>query len=311
MSKKVRISVIASAVPAIESAVSLEAAVGKVTDYLRDQIAQVLPDKPDLIVLPECCDRPRNYGGRFDYCRIRGNRVCEALADVARQNRCYVTYPAVRSMPDGSWRNSTQLFDRQGKCAAIYDKYHPVAGEKGEIESGIMPGTEAVIAECDFGRVGFAICFDLNFDEIREKYVKAKPDLMLFSSMYHGGMMQAYWAYSGRMFFAASISGIGGYILSPVGELIAKSSNYYNYITTVINLDYVVAHLDYNWERLSAMRAKYGAGVQVIDPGYLGAVLVSSETEGMRAHDMAKEFELELLDDYFARSLAIQARYRK
>jgi hypothetical protein len=129
--------------------------------------------------------------------------------------------------------------------------------------------------------------------------------------MYHGGLMQAYWAYSGRMFFAAAISGKGGFILSPVGELIAKSTNYFNYVTAIVNLDYVVVHLDYNWERLKAMRAKYGDKAQVFDPGYLGAVLVSSEADDISAREMAREFDLELLDDYFARSLKIQAQHRQ
>ena len=50
MAKKMKISVIASSVPIIDASLPLEAVVGKVTDYLRDQIAQVLPDKPDLML---------------------------------------------------------------------------------------------------------------------------------------------------------------------------------------------------------------------------------------------------------------------
>lgn len=310
MARKIKISVVASSGPAVDASLSLEAGVGKATDHLRGQIAQVLPDKPDLIVLPEACDRPSNFNGQkiFDYYHLRGERVLEALAGIAREHSCYITYPAIRSLPDGTWRNSVQLIDRRGAVVAIYDKYHPLVSE---IEAGIKSGTDAVVAECDFGRVGFAICFDLNFDEIRQKYLKARPDLMLFCSMYHGGLMQAYWAYSGRMFFAASVSGVGGFIISPVGALVKKSTNYFNYVTAGINLDCVVAHLDFNWERLSALRAKYGAKVQIIDPGYLGSVLVSSEADNISARDMAREFELELLDDYFARSLAVQAQHRK
>ena len=59
------------------------------------------------------------------------------------------------------------------------------------------------------------------------------------------------------------------------------------------------------------MGAKYGSKVQVFDPGYLGSVLVSSEADDISARDMAQEFELELLDDYLARSLAVQAQHRK
>lgn len=308
MARKVKISVISSPAPAVDPSAPLQTVVETMADYWRDQITQVLPDKPDLIVLPECCDRPSNQKDTFKYYQARGSQILESLAGQARQNHCYLTYPAVRLLPDGTWRNSVQLIDRQGRVIAVYDKYHPVISEN---EQGILSGTDAVIADCDFGRVGFAICFDLNFDEIRRKYVVARPDLTLFCSMYHGGLMQSYWAYSVRMFLASAISGVGGFIHSPVGELVAKSTNYFNFVTAVVNLDYVVAHLDFNWERLKAMRAKYGAKVQVFDPGYLGSVLVSSEADNISARDMAREFELELLDDYLTRSLAFQEQHRK
>lgn len=44
--------------------------------------------------------------------------------------------------------------------------------------------------------------------------------------------------------------------------------------------------------------------VTISDPGCLGSVLISSEHETISVDEMIKEFEIELLDDYFARSLA-------
>jgi hypothetical protein len=63
-------------------------------------------------------------------------------------------------------------------------------------------------------------------------------------------------------------------------------------------------HLDYNWERLRRVKAKYGPKVKITDPGCLGCVLIASEHETISVDDMIKEFEIELLDDYFVRSLA-------
>ena len=51
------------------------------------------------------------------------------------------------------------------------------------------------------------------------------------------------------------------------------------------------------------MKKKYGPDVKITDPGYLGAVLVSSEHETINVDEMIKEFQIELLDDYFKRSL--------
>ena len=71
-----------------------------------------------------------------------------------------------------------------------------------------------------------------------------------------------------------------------------------------MNLDCKVAHLDFNWEKLTSLKAGYGPGVSIYDPGYLGSVLISSETDDKTSDDLVREFEIELLDDYWVRSLA-------
>lgn len=312
MARHVRISAIGAHPPSLDRALKPSAVTSEMTRHLVTEIKQVLPDRPDLIVLPEMCDLPSNYEyssevGR-NYLTGRGDAILEVLGALAREHHCYITYPAVRALDDGTFRNSIQFIDRQGDVLATYDKYHPTLWE---IEACILPGTRAVVAECDFGRVGFAICFDLNFDELRLQYVKASPELIVFSSMYHGGLMQNYWAYSCRAHFAGAISGTtGGYIHSPVGEPIAHSTNYYNYITATINLDCRVAHLDYNWEPLNALRAQYGPKVKVFDPGHLGVVLISSETDEFTVDQVVREFGIELLDHYFARALDQQTSTR-
>ncbi|MBN1401687.1 MAG: carbon-nitrogen hydrolase family protein [Anaerolineae bacterium] len=280
-------------------------AVREMIAFWRGRLDQVLPDQPDLIVLPEACDCYPSHSleERRRYYRVRGDQVRGALAEVARKHRCYIAYSAAREMADGSWRNSTQLLDRQGEVLGIYDKNHLVVTE---IEAGFLCGSAAPVMACDFGRVGCAICFDLNFDELRSQYAAAQPDLILFSSMYHGGLMQPYWAYTCRAHLVGAIAGPPSAILSPVGHTIASSTNYLDYCTATVNLDCRVVHLDFNWEKLRAMKAKYGRGVSIHDPGYLGAVLIASQSQDVSCAELVQEFEIELLDDYWRRSLAAQ-----
>lgn len=281
-----------------------QAAVDNMIEFWKGKLSQVLPDRPDLIVMPEASDRyPRHsMKERLAYYRVRGNQVRDWLAGVASRHQCHIAYSAVREMPDGTWRNSTQIIGRNGMVLGIYDKNHVAIFET--TEGGILCGRDAPIIECDFGRVGCAICFDLNFDEIREKYVRSRPDLIIFSSMYHGGLMQSYWAYSCRAHLVTAIAGHPSRVLSPVGNELASTTNYYDFVTTTVNLDCKVVHLDGNWDKLKAMREKYGPEVSVFDPGYLGAVLIASETDRLTSDDLIKEFEIELLDEYMTRSIA-------
>ena len=277
--------------------------VDRVIAHWQGRFAQVLPDKPDLIVVPEVCDRPAGLprDKQLAYYKVRGNQVCDFFAELARENNCYIVYSAVREMADGSRRNSSVLLDRKGQVVGVYNKNHVVIEET--TKSGILCGREAPVFDCDFGRVAMAICFDLNFDELRLKYVKAKPDLIIFSSMYHGGLMQAYWAYSCRCHFVGAIAGLPCQIHNPLGELLASSTNYHDYVVADVNLDCRVAHLDYNWSRFRALKQKYGPKVKITDPGYLGSVLLASEHDTIGIDQMVKEFDIELLDDYMARAL--------
>ena len=172
------------------------------------------------------------------------------------------------------------------------------------MDQGIKAGSETPVFQCDFGSVGCVICFDLNFDELREKYEKLKPDIMLFPSMYHGGLEQSKWAYSCRSFFVCSFGSTDApsEIRNPLGEVVASSTNYFNYAVATINLDRKLVHLDYNWEKLIALKKKYVDKVIIADPGKLGVVLITSEHSKISAADMVKEFNIELVDDYFNRA---------
>lgn len=303
MANYVKISTIGTPFKPFDPGVSNEEAVKGMMDYLQSEVDRVLPDRPDLIVLPEAADRPSNYSiERYrEYYKVRGDRVLEFFGNIARNNNCNIVYNTVREAADGTPRNSTRIIGRNGEVVGTYDKNHPVISE---IDEGVMCGNSAPIIECDFGRVACVICFDIIFDELRLKYVKQKPDLVVFTSMFHGGLMQNYWAYSCRSYFVGSvIDGKPSTIISPVGQVVASSTEYFGFTTAVVNLDYAVVFLDYNWERITEMKKKYGTRVKISDPGNLGAVLITSETDEFTMKQIVKEFELELIDDYIARSL--------
>ncbi|MBT7298110.1 MAG: carbon-nitrogen hydrolase family protein [Victivallales bacterium] len=307
MSRPVTISSLGPAPMAGNADTPFDQAVEQMIAYWRGHFAQVLPDRPDLIVVPEACDRypAMPIERRLEYYSYRGDRVRDFFAEVAAENSCYMAYSASRDMPDGTRRNSTQIIDRQGQVAGIYNKNHVVVEET--TKGGILCGKDAPVIECDFGTVGCAICFDLNFAPIRERYAASQPDLIVFCSMYHGGLMQNYWAYNCRAHFVGSICNDQCTVIDPLGEQIATSTNYHHRLTTTVNLDCKLAHLDYNGGKFRAMKAKYGRGVEIKDPGHLGCVLLTSWLEDKSIDDLVAEFEIELLDDYMARALAHHA----
>lgn len=280
-----------------------QAAVDFMIERLKKEIDLALPDKPDLIVLPEACDRfaAMDRPAKAEYYRVRGDQILDFLRKVAADNHCYIVYSAGRTMPDGTGRNSSQLIGRDGKVVGIYNKNYPVPAET--TEGGTLCGKDAPVFETDFGRVAMAICFDLNFQELLERYAAQKPDLIIFSTRYHGGLMQGFWAYRARAHFIGCCSIAESTVVNPLGQTIGRSTNYFNRVTATINLDCKVIHYDGNVGKLRAVKAKYGPGVTILDPGHLGSVLLTSELPDVSAADMVKEFGIETWDEYYERSM--------
>ncbi len=299
----VKIATIGTVSPQFEKGTDPQIMVDRMIEFLQTELNHVLPDLPDLIVLPEACDRPKglNTEEQFAYFKVRGKQVLDYFREVAKENNCNIAFGTKRLDDDGSWRNSCIVLNRKGEIAGIYNKNFPTVGE---MEAGIKAGNEAPIIKLDFGTVGCAICFDLNFEELLWKYQKTQPDILLFPSMYHGGLVQNYWAYTARAFFVSAIgfSKLPSEIRNPFGDIIATTTNYFDFVVTTVNLDCRLVHLDFNWEKLTALKNKYGDNVTIYDPGKVGAVLVISEHEKISANEMISEFNIELLDDYLKHS---------
>lgn len=278
------------------------ASMGKqIQHVLRENLLNVLCDAPDLVVLPENCNRPEGYAPNKDrqYFADTDAQFEEMIRSLARDFHANILYPAY-VFEAGRTFNSMRLYDRQGQLSGRYDKAFPTMGE---IEDwGITPGSMPELMHCDIGSLAGVICFDLNFDQLRQHYAKLRPDIVAFSSMYHGGFKQQLWAYSCRAHFVGCIAGPQNRILLPTGEAVASSTNYYPYTVGRINLDGVLLHLDLNMPRLERMKRKYGARVKVSDPGFLAPVYVSAEADELHVRDLIREFELELLDDYYDRA---------
>lgn len=302
MAKKITISLLGPEPYRLPYQDDLDGLVTAMKQHWEEELSKVLCDRPDLIVVPEACDRYPDFTmqERLRYYEARQNRIRDFFSEVCLTNHCNIAYSAARLLPDGSYRNSTQLLDRYGNVAGIYNKNHLVVTEVSEAR--MLCGKETPVFHLDFGRVCCAICFDLNFEELRRKYEKLNPDIILFSSMYHGGLVQNEWAYHCHSYFAGAIAGLPCAVINPLGEVVAHSTNYHSYVTTRINLDYQVLHLDFNWEKLRAAKEKYGSSIEIRDPGFLGAVMLTSESEEFSAADIVREFHMEPLDDYFARS---------
>lgn len=100
--------------------------------------------------------------------------------------------------PDGKVANRAFLFGPSGTLIARYDKVHmfDVDLDKGESwrESATYePGRSACVADLPFGRIGFAICYDLRFPHLFRSEALSGAQLLTVPAAFTRQTGEAHW----------------------------------------------------------------------------------------------------------------------
>ena len=283
----------------------------KMIAYLKSKMDVVVADKPDIIVTPEHAD---NYAWlpldqKLQWMNQRGETIYNFMRDYAKKHRCYIVFATYRYRGDvgkNSWSNCAILIDRDGDCIGVYDKNYLTIGE---MENGVIPGKEAVVVDTDFGRVGMVICFDLNFWDLMKRYADLKPDILTFSSFYHGAYMQNTWAHRCESYLLGATIGntIDKNVVGPAGEVLAREHSGLNWISIDINTNFKVLHWDNNREKIMEAKKKYGRVLDVHTPNECGLLPVFSNDPNIPIEKILKEFEIESWSDYYQRSVKMRS----
>ena len=86
------------------------------------------------------------------------------MSVLAKKHNTYILCPIDRH--SGTSRlNTAVLLDRNGKVACLYNKVFPYWAEF-DLHPPVDVGEDAPVYTADFGKVGLAICFDVNFPEV-------------------------------------------------------------------------------------------------------------------------------------------------
>jgi predicted amidohydrolase len=220
-------------------------------------------DKPDLFLLPEVFLLNDVPGAFADPANIEeeGNAAYRRLGAAARQYSAYVAAPLL-TRKDGVVHNSTVIFDRGGEPAFTYHKTFPTPGE---IEEGIAPGTRTPPCfEADFGRIGVAICYDLNFQPLFRHYHDQGIELLLFSSYFPGGLLLQSWAYLYTFHAVTShAQGHESVFVNSLGHVVARANMFTQALVHEFELDCVVVPYWGNHHAVGAAKEKYGLDLEV------------------------------------------------
>ena len=251
----------------------------------------------DLIALPETfrgqhLNRPES---------LEGETIGAARA-IARKHGTYIVCPIDRVHADRRL-NSAVLIDRSGEIACVYDKVYPYWSEF-DLAPPVEIAHEVPVYEADFGRVGMAICFDVNFPEVWRRLADAGAELVIWPSAYSAGSSLQAHAINHHYYIVTSTL-LGDCLAYDItGKLIHDQTTHpINISRMTLDLDRGIYHQNFNDERCDRLLAEHGDDVELElfmerEQWYV----LKAKRPGVSARALAREYGLEELRDYLDRS---------
>ncbi|MFH0965555.1 MAG: carbon-nitrogen hydrolase family protein [Planctomycetota bacterium] len=268
--------------------------------------------RPDFVVFPEIALHAGvgTWKEALRWSEPAPGPSTQIVGQKARELASYVWLPMFERRGD-KVHNSVVLLGRKGEVLGAYRKFHATGYE---IEDGIQPGEEVPVWETDRGRMGCAVCFDLKFPEVGLRLSRGRAQVVFWPSMFRGGRRLVAWAMDYGFYLVKCLAGEGE-IVDPCGNFIARGGTSIKledpkacltWTFAEVNTDRKSYHLDFNQEKLPAILAKYGAGVDILRNEDEGTFSLASNLDGKTVEEIEKEFGLEDLRGYLDRAARIR-----
>jgi len=274
---------------------------------IRNIVHEMASDKPDFICFPEICACAG--GGVAGAVRnaIEHQPFIEEVGKLAREVGIALVIPFAERA-DRQIFNSVPIVDSKGNHVLTYRKNYPTDQE---LAGGIDPGIDVPVGVCDGVRVGAAVCFDACFPQVWHKLEEGRARVVFYPSEYWAGRYLHYYAMRFGYTIAVAYTGESAIVDMSGRHLVKQGMDSYfvrskklpPWALAEVNVDREVFHLDYNAEKLDAVRKKYGPGITIEIFPEEDFCLLSSRLEKTTVEDIAAEFKMQTMRDYFARSM--------
>lgn len=259
----------------------------------------------DLIVLPE------TWRGQNDHTReTLAGPTLQELGKLADKYDTYIVSPIDRIHGDERL-NSAVLLDRNGKVAGIYDKVYPYWSEL-DFAQPVTVAKEIPVFETDFGRLGMAICFDVNFPEVWQALADQGAELVVWPSAYSAGTSLQAHAINHHYYVVSSTHLGDCQVFDITGEKILDECGEGIHVSRItLDLDRGIYHDNFNGQRRDNLLKDRGSEVELektLDREQW--FVLRAKKPGVSARKLADFYGLEELRDYISRSRREMDKHR-
>lgn len=266
-------------------------------EKIRDLIDAEAAKGVDLVVLPE------TWRGQKDgTMEPLDGPTTQAMLVLARKHHTYIVSPIDRL--DGAHRvNTAVLIDREGKVVFKYDKVFPYWSEF-DHKKKVEPGNTAPVYNADFGKLGIAICFDVNFPEVWKALADQGAELVVWPSAYSAGTTLQAHALNHHFYIVTSTGAQDSIVYDITGEqLLYQKSKDINVMHITLDLDRGIYHQNFNLGKRQRLLKERGE--DVIQDEWLDReqwFVLRARRPGVSARALARQYGMEELRDYINRS---------
>jgi len=189
----------------------------------------------------------------------------------------------------------------------MYDKVYPFWSEW-DAQPDLGCGKEAPVYQADFGKVGFAICFDANFPEVWKRLADQGAELVIWSSAYSAGSTLQSHALINHYYIVTSTLKGDCLAYDITGEKILdegadKPSGGIHVSRITLDLDRTIHHVDFNSEKRDRLLKEHPDDV-VLDKDLPREAwfVFKAKRPGVSARALVKQYGIEELREYINRS---------
>ncbi|WP_165701528.1 carbon-nitrogen hydrolase family protein [Crateriforma conspicua] len=275
------------------------------------RMKEVVPTNPDIICLPECFHVANIHGsGRPplpDTAEVPIGKISRPFAKFARDHRCYVICP-IHTIDSGRYYNSAVVIDRAGQLVGEYRKINPT---EDELKNGITPGpVDPPVFDCDFGRIGVQICFDINWQSNWQRLAEKGAEIVFWPSAFAGGQMLNAMAATYKYHVVSATRIQSSKIIGPMGDDIFSTGRFGEVICGPLNLESAVIQ---GWQEIAKLEravTKYGRGVKMTVKHDEAWALIESLDDSIDVDSVLEEFSIETSRDMLMRNTRLQNQSR-
>ena len=229
-----------------------------------DRIAETSQQRygrgPDLVVLPEVAITGEISGNAVSQAIPFEGPVKEAFTRKARQRHCYIIVPMYLLEDHGKiCSNVGILVGRNGEVVGTYRKLHLAVPEGSDsMEGGTTPGKQVPVFDCDFGKLGIQICFDMEYDRGWRDLARQGAELVAWPTQSPQTAQPAFRAMQNRYYIVSSTWRNNASIFEPTGKIAAQIREPQDILVEQLDLSYAILPWSSKLQNGNAFRKKYG-----------------------------------------------------